>query len=650
MRNRLRLLCAFAGLVATSCPLHAQFQEPTPEELHMTSDAKAPGASAVYLFVEEKTDDAVPYHSFYARIKVLTEKGKELATIHVPYEKGPFTVAAIRGRTIHADGTVVPLQAKPTDLMSYRGGGRQFNDMTFTLPAVEVGSILEYYLQLRYEDYASPPEWYIQQPYFVHKAHYFFNPVYNIGRDVVDKHGQIAGGLMYATRLTYGGHIVEDSLHRYTLDVTDVPPMPNGDYLPPLNNLREDVIFFYTTATSGPEFWDREGKFWAKSAEHFAASSGEIKKAAAALVAAGDSDEEKAKKIYAAVMKIDNSDYSGSKAPPKTKGNKDAAGVWKQQRGTSDEITLLYIALARAAGLKAWPMQVVNRDLAVYEATNLSTDQLDDYIAIVELGGKEVYLDPGQKMAAFGVVHWKHELAKGFRLSDKGVSIEETPAGPAKAASVQRAGEVSIDAQGAVTGTARFVFGGLEALEWRQLALLEAKGELAKDFRDYLDESLPDGVKGELDHFEGLEDFEGALTAHIKLTGTLGSTTARRVIVPAFFFEARGKHPFVDEVSRQVPVDLHYATLEQDDVTYRLPSGMKIASLPRNDDIAWAGRVGLTVAVKEADGAVNVEAHVCARGRDVRSVALWESSVHLQEDFERRPAADRARARHGKCC
>ncbi|UWZ84317.1 DUF3857 domain-containing protein [Occallatibacter riparius] len=598
----------------------------------MTSDPKAPGAAAVYLYVEEKTDDAVHYHSYYARIKVLTDKGTKLATVHVPYEKGAFSVAAIHGRTIHADGTIIPLQAKPSDLLSYKGGGHQYNEMVFTLPAVEVGSILEYYLQLRYsEDTVSSPEWRVQQQYFVHKAHYFFNPVYNVGQDVVDKHGQVAGGLVWATRLSGGGQVVQDSLHRYKLDVTDVPPMPTGDYLPPLNNLRDSVIFFYTSSHSGEEFWSSEGKYWAKNAERFAATSGAIKKAVADLVAVGDSDEAKARKLYAAVMKIDNSDFSGATGP-KGKGSKDAASVWKQQRGTSDEITLLYVALARAAGLKAWPMQVVNRDRAAFEPTNLSVDQFDDYIAIVELGGKEVYLDPGQKMCGYGILHWKHEMTKGFRLSEKGISIEDTPAGPAKAASVQRLGDVNIDEKGAVTGTVRFVFGGLEALRWRQLALIEPKEELSRDLSDYLDESLPDGVKGDLDRFEGLSEVEGELTAYIKLSGSLGATTAKRMIVPAFFFEARGKHPFVDDDgTRRVPIDLHYATLEQDDLTYKLPAGMKMGSLPRNDNIAWAGQLGLTVAVKESDGAVNV------KRKFVRAAAMFEAGMYgnLQYIYKR---------------
>jgi len=65
-------------LLALTSPafLLAQFQQPTDEELKMTADPKAPGAAAVYLNVEEITSDQLHFQSFYARIKILTEKGK----------------------------------------------------------------------------------------------------------------------------------------------------------------------------------------------------------------------------------------------------------------------------------------------------------------------------------------------------------------------------------------------------------------------------------------------------------------------------------------------------------------------------------------------------------------------------------------------
>src|SRR5664279_5702355 len=111
-----------ALIVAIASPafLRAQFQEPTPEELKMTDDPKAPGAAAVYLSIEEIANDPIHYQSFSARIKVLKEKGKELATVEIPYLHGNFKVADIKARTIHSDGTVIPLVGKPEDLLAFK--------------------------------------------------------------------------------------------------------------------------------------------------------------------------------------------------------------------------------------------------------------------------------------------------------------------------------------------------------------------------------------------------------------------------------------------------------------------------------------------------------------------------------------------------
>jgi hypothetical protein len=99
--------------IATPTFLRAQFQTPTDEELKMTADPKAPGAAAVYLNVEEIANDPIHFQSFYARIKVLTEKGKELATVDLPYMRSDTKITDIKARTIHADGTIIPHTGKP---------------------------------------------------------------------------------------------------------------------------------------------------------------------------------------------------------------------------------------------------------------------------------------------------------------------------------------------------------------------------------------------------------------------------------------------------------------------------------------------------------------------------------------------------------
>ena len=213
--------------------LLAQFQQPTPEELKMTADPKAPGAAAVYLYREEITDDFSHSHSFYERVKVLTEKGKELATVNIPYIPGADKVTKIEGRTIHADGTVIPLSVKPDDLIDFKTKNFQENSIVFTLPSVEVGSILEYRYSYSGNTYA--PTWWIQQPYFVHKSHYSFHP--DMSNTTSD--------LMYAIRIASCEKVVKDKKNNFTLDIADVPPEPNEDWMPPLNTIRWRVEFYY---------------------------------------------------------------------------------------------------------------------------------------------------------------------------------------------------------------------------------------------------------------------------------------------------------------------------------------------------------------------------------------------------------------------
>src|ERR1700676_3685678 len=309
---RIRVVVRLAALsLCLVFPLlgRAQFQEPTKEELSMTADPKAPGAAAVYLYREETTDDALHFHSYYERIKVLTEKGKELATVRIPYERGNFKVTDIRGRTIHADGTVIPLTAKPTDLVDVKSGKIQVNTMVFNLPDVEVGSILEYRLQVRYDDdLVSSPTWEVMQPYFVHKAHYFFNPSHNGG--ITNSRGQLLNRLMYSLKAGKDDKVVEDMHGRFVFDVTDVPAIPTEDWMPPLNSLNWKVEFYYTQYTSGGDFWQSEGKRWAKESNHFAEPTKTLKEAASQIAAPGDTDEQKARKIYDAVMKLNNTSFT----------------------------------------------------------------------------------------------------------------------------------------------------------------------------------------------------------------------------------------------------------------------------------------------------------------------------------------------------
>ncbi len=593
MRSRIALLVSLCSVTSVfPAILHAQFQAPNKDELEMTSDPKAPGADAVYLYREEKTDDNLHYHSYFVRIKVLAEKGKELATVRTPYERRSFKVTDIQGRTIHRDGTVIPLTAKPSDLTDIKTKELQVNSMVFTLPSVEVGSILEYRLQIRYDDNTvSSPTWEIQQPYFVRKAHYAFDPSKDLAY-LTDSRGNPAGHLMYALILGNGEKVKQDVNGRFSLDVDDVPPIPKDDWMPPLNTVNWRAQFYYSGYGSGAEFWQKEGKRWAKETDHFANPSKTLKEAVGKIVSPADTDEQKARKLYDEVMKLDNTDFTREKSSAELKAEKlkairDAEDVWTHKSGSSDDLALLYVALARSAGLHVYPMQVVNRDRAVFDPNYLSLGQLDDYIAVVVLNGKDVYLDPGQKLCPFGLLHWKHSFANGLRLSDSGPVAGGTPFGQYTSSVVSRLASLQIDASGGVKGSARFVLTGQDALHWRQLSIQNDENEVKKQFNESVRAYMPDGVQADFNHFIALPDYNSNLIAIVDVSGSLGTTTGKRFFLPGLFFEAHAHHPFVAQDKRITLVDVHYPKMENDEVVYHLPAEYTVETAPQAANVSW---------------------------------------------------------------
>ena len=589
---------AFAGLsVVLSAPVWGQFQAPTKEELQMTVDPKAPGADAVYLSLADEQDGASSTRTYYERVKILTDKGLEKATLRFTHD--PSTKFEVEGRTIHKDGTAIPLIDKPSDLVEFKSKDQQWNSLVFTLPSVEVGSILEYRVKFKYSGPPPFPTWLIQQDMFVHSAHYVF------------KSSLFGWGVTYVARLGGNAKVVDSQKGLYTLDLNDVTALPNEDWMPPLNTYKWRVSFFSTDFRTSREYWDAAGKFWANFVRDFTNPTGTLKKAAAEMVAPDDSQTVKAQKIYAAVMKLENTDFTRAKTNVERKKEKikdihNAQDVWRDQSGNGDEIALLYVALCRAAGLNVVPMIVVDRSRAILDEGLLSSGQMDDYIAVALVDGKQLYLDPGQKMCPFGTLHWKHTLASGFRLTDKTATIEMTPSLSFKASNTVRIADLTIDASGAAQGTVRLALQGQEAIYWRQIALENDEGEVKKRFNEWLAGYLPEGIQGDFDHFLALSDYELNLVATAHVSGNLGVVTGKHLFLPGLFFEVKSKHPFVAQDKRTIPVDVHYARMEQDDVTYHLPSGYSMDEIGKPSTISWPDHAKLVITTTTGPDGVHV--------------------------------------------
>jgi hypothetical protein len=635
---RTRLVLSFLGLCLISIlavPANAQFnrraqfQPWTDDELKMTSDPKAPGADAVYLNVEEYDNDPLHFQSFYVRIKVLTEKGKDLATVELPYVPEVAHISNIKARTIHPDGKVVPLDNKTIeDIVAAKSKGVKLDRVVFNLPSVEVGSILEYQYEITYLGFMfQPPKWEVQKKYLVHKAHYQFAPqgsflpngkahqnVYNLGdtkQQLGDYKGRIISSLLWWYKLPEGVQVQINNDGYYTLDVSDIPPAPDEEWMPPIESVLMKVLFYYNYSANPQQFWGGEARDWSKDVDHFAEPTQAIRDAVNKLIATTDKDEDKARKLYAAVQALDNTDYSRKRSASEMKtlkinAAKRAEDTLNQKSGNSADIALLYMAMARAAGLQAYAIIVVPRDRGFFDTSYMSFGQLRDTLVLVGIDGKGKLLDPGEKMCPFGTVNWRNSSASGFRQGTDGLGKANTPRQDYSKNTVDRAGDITVDAHGAVTGQISITMTGQEALAWRQTALRNDEAEVKKQFDRTLEKIVPEGVEGHIDHFVGLSEPESDLLAVVKISGTMGAATSKRLILPGAFFEAREPVPFVKQEKRLMPIDMQYGDVVSDEITYHLPEGMRVEGAPADTRFPWAGHATYALKSVSAPGTVTV--------------------------------------------
>ena len=248
---------------------------------------------------------------------------------------------------------------------------------------------------------------------------------------------------------------------------------------------------------------------------------------------------------------------------------------------------MLYLAMLRAAGLTAYGAKVVDRERALFDITYLNMGQLDDTLVILKSGDKEIVLDPGEKMCPFQTVSWRHSAATGVRQSPDGRGVVTTPFQAYTDNKTVRNGDLIVDQLGGVTGAINIVMTGQQALHWRQQALRNDAEEVKKQFDHQLESIVPEGVEVKLDHFLGIDDPDVNLIALVKVKGSLGTATSKRLLLPGSFFGSRGHQPFVNEEKRLEPVDMKYGNQVSDQIVYHLPAGMTVEGAPKDDKIAW---------------------------------------------------------------
>ena len=560
------------------------WQPISPDELKMTSEPKAPGAAAVYLYRQVDRDDSASTEFDYARIKILSEEGRKYADVEIAFNKQSEDIHGVQARTIRPDGSIANFDGKVFEKTIVKAKGVKFLAKTFTLPDVQVGSIIEYhYRTTLQEGMVFDSRWILSEELFTKHAKFSLKP-----------YSQFALRWSWPVGLPQGTSLPKDDGHAVRLEAQDVPAFQIEDYMPPENTLKYRVEFIYSPE-SNPEkdfdkFWKGEGKKRYHAVDSFMDKRKAMEQVVAQTVAANDPPEAKLRKLYARAQQIRNLSFEKEKTAQESKREnlKDTSNVEdviKRGYGNGDQIIWLFVALARAAGFQADPVAISTRDKYFFNSRLMNPYELNTYVALVKVDGKDLYLDPGVAYAPYGVLPWWETVVPGLRLDKDGGGWVTTSLPKGEESRVERKAVMQLTDTGSLEGKVTVTYVGIPALD-RRLDERDADDTERKKFlEDGLKESIPAASEAELTNHPDWRASTNTLVAEfdVKVPGW-AAQAGRRALLTVGLFGGGEKHLF-EHGSRTHPIYFAYPFKDVDDLTIDLPLGWQISSVPQPQTI-----------------------------------------------------------------
>lgn len=553
-----------------------------------------PGAPAAVLYREEEDDDVKNhYHMTYVRMKILTEAGRKYADVIAEFQKGFSTIENVSGRTIHADGTIIPFDGKVYDKEILKSKGFKIHAKSFTLPDVQVGSIIEFRYFFRYQDHwFVAPQWIVQNDLWQKKVHFKFLPMDTYNYTLLNSREQAITGVSWTSFCPKDAQpkLIQQPTGQAVVELngSNIAPFVDEPYMVSSPKFKFNVHFYYTTKNKQEDFWKQEGKFWSRDAEKFMSKKDGVAEQVAQLVSASDTPEQKVQKIYAFVSSMENQSFlqRRSEQEQKTLGLKDSSvsDILKQKSGNRDELTRLFVSMIRAAGIPAYLMTVTSRENNYFEPSYLSADQFDWEIAIVTVDGKEVFLDPGCKFCPYGLLDWQSTATSGLRETADGTAIAETPAPTYMQAITQRVARFVMSANGTLEGTMKVGYIGQDSITHRQAALRTDDEGRKKDLEEEVKGWLPAGAEVSLVQEPvwnaTTKDFVAAF--HIK--AAIGNNAGKRMLAPLHVFQLN-QGPMFPSAERVNGIYFYYPSREIDDITVTVPASLEVENLPQPENV-----------------------------------------------------------------
>jgi hypothetical protein len=531
----------------------------------------------------------------YVRVKIFDEKGKEKASaVDLPYRE-PGTIMDVSGRTIKPDGSIVELDGKAVLRRVLAHVGRLSEKaVSFTMPAVEPGAIIEYrWKQTEDDNRFRYFALHFQRDLPVQNVTYYLKPLAHV---FINEQMAIQAFHCSPTKPVAGRDgWQETSLH-------NIPAFHEEPYAPSNPNLEQWALLYYRPTDAKPpeKYWNEEGKRVYKRVKDGLKLSDEMKSGAAGAVASAKTDEEKIAALSAFlrqnVRSIGDPTVTAAERQqyfqklPKDR-ERTAGEIFKSGLAAPNEMNLVFAGLAEPAGFDARPALIGSRLEVQFEPKMMGdTYFLDRNGVALKLGRDWKVLDVSRKRVSPGMLPWDEEGVFALICDPKEPSFIQTPVAPADASIDEHTGRFKLSAEGTLSGDVSERYTGHRAEEYRG-ELTDLSAAQREDwFRERRGPMFPDGEFTDF-KIENLDDASKPLrlTYHLNAPLFAQSTGKRMLFQPNLFRRAQAV-PFTAS-ERRSTIEFRYGWKEVDRIRIELPPGYDFDS-PDNPGGLKFGKLG----------------------------------------------------------
>jgi len=533
------------------------------------------------------------YH--YVRLKVFDQKGMERAsTIDLQYGNNT-SILDVSGHTVKADGSIVELDRKTVykrDVV--RGNGIRRKAVSFAMPGVEPGAILEYrwkesrdngnitYLRLEF-----------QREFPVERVTYFVRPLPSAYTNY-----QM---FIYPFNCKTSAFKQESDGYSSTF-VESVPAAHEEPFAPSEPNLRPWALLLYRMGNRNDpdKYWNDMGRKAYGELKSTLKTNDEMKTATLEAIAGAKSDDEKAVALITYLRKTLRS-VSDSSVPdaerarfyadlPKERA-RTSTEIFKNKLAMADEMNVVFAAMALQAGLEARPIFVADRGELAFNPKGLPDQYfLKNIDMAVKTGDSWKVYDVAQKQLTPGLLSWREEGVFALLSDPKNPQFIQTPFAPAEASLEGRVAQLTLSAEGTLEGDVQESFTGHKAEDYRD-DLTGKSGEQREEWlKERITRMFPD-AEATMANFENIENPTRPLQIRYHLNAErFAQVTGKRILFQPIAFRRAIASPFFT-AERRFPVEFPYGWKESDQLTFKLPTGFVLDNADSPGSISF-GQTG----------------------------------------------------------